>query len=88
MLANTGSDIILAKNYSVRQKTQKTEMFFVLQKGNDLEKHASVFHHSMCTALFNNGLLSQLVRQMCKNNWVVSKFETFKDLFRSLKFAT
>ena len=26
-------------------------------------------------------LLSQLVRQMCKNNWVVSKLETFKGYF-------
>ena len=43
MLANTGSDIILTKNYSIRQKTQKTEMFFVLQKGNDLENSHQSF---------------------------------------------
>ena len=86
MLANTGSDIILTKNYSIRQKTQKTEMFFVLQKGNDLENS----HQSFITQCVQTvqRLLSQLVRQVCKNNWVVSKLETFKDLFRSLKFAT
>ena len=85
MLANTGSDIILNKNYSIRQKTQKTEMFFVLQKSNDLENsHVS----SLNVYSTVQRLLSQLVRQMCKNNWVVSKLETFKDLFRSLKFAT
>ena len=86
MLANTGSDIILTKNYSIRQKTQKTEMFFVLQKGNDLENS----HQSFITQCVQHCSTSSFSVGSAdvKNNRVVSKLETFKDLFRSLKFAT
>ena len=45
-LSNAGQHRIrynFTKNYSIRQETQKTEMFFVLQKGNDLENSHQSF---------------------------------------------